>query len=86
MSAASRAGSTTPPSRSPPTSTSQLDREIEVGAGDRELVAGQLETQARQHGQRAGAAGGGTAGSGQRFGQDFTFATELHRVAFLDMR
>ena len=86
MSAASRAGSTTPPSPSPPTVERQLDREIEVGAGDRQLVADELEAQTRQHRQCAGAAGGGTAGGGQRFGQRLTFATELHRVAFLTMR
>ena len=48
---------------------SQLDRQIEIGAGDGELIADELESQTRQHRQRAGAAGGSTSCSGQRVGQ-----------------
>ena len=64
----------------------QLDRQIEVRAGDAQLIAGEFEAQARQHRERPGAASGGASCSGERFGKRFTFATELHREAFLTMR
>ena len=64
----------------------ELDRQIEVGAGDGQLIAGEFEAQPRQHRERPGAAGGGTSCSGERFGQCLAFATELHREAFLTMR
>lgn len=60
----------------------QLDREIEVGARDRQLVANELEPEPGEHGQGAGTTGGCTTGGGQRLGQRFTFTTELHSVPF----
>jgi hypothetical protein len=46
----------------------------------------QLETEPGQNGERSGATGSGAACSGERFGECFSFATELHREAFLTMR
>ena len=82
MSATSRAGTTTAPSRSPPTVDGQADRQLEVGAGDGQLVADDLEAQTGQHGERAGPARRGSAGGGQGVGEDVTLASELHSAAF----
>ena len=47
----------------------QLDRQIEVGAGDAQLVADEFEAQPRQHRERTGSASGSTSCSGERFGK-----------------
>ena len=62
--------------------TVEPDRQLEVGAGDGELVAGQLEAHPGQHRERAGAARRRPAGGGQRLGEDVTLASELHSAAF----
>ena len=64
----------------------QLDRQIEVGAGDAQLVADEFEAQARQHRECTGSTGSSTSCGGERFSKCFAFATELHREAFLTMR
>ena len=56
----------------------QSDRHLEVGAGDRQLVAAHLQVHPFQHGQRAGATGGGSTRRRQRVGEDVTFTSELH--------
>ena len=60
----------------------QADRQLEVGAGDGELVAGHLQAETGQHGERAGPARRRPACGGQRVGQDLTLASELHSAAF----
>ena len=47
----------------------QLDRQIEIGASDAQLVADEFEAQPRQHRERPSAAGCGTSCSGERFGE-----------------
>ena len=64
----------------------QLDRQIEIGAGDAQPVADEFEAQPRQHRQCPGSTGSSSSCSGERFGKSFAFATELHREAFLTMR
>ena len=61
----------------------ELDRQVEIGPGDREAIARELEPKTRQHGECAGATGGSTTRRGQRLGKGFTFAAELHSPTFL---
>ena len=70
------------PSRSPPTAMVSWivsSRSVPVM---RQLVADELETNPGQHGQRPRSARRGSSGSGQRVGEDITFATELHGRPF----
>ena len=60
----------------------ELDRQIEVRAGDRQLVTDELEADARQHRERGTAPRRRPSGRGQRLGEPITFATKLHRVTF----
>jgi hypothetical protein len=61
----------------------ESDGELEIGADDGQQVIGEVQTQTRQDGQRAGAARGRPPGGGERVGQDISFATELHGAALL---
>ena len=51
--------------------------ELEIGAREGQLVAGELQAHAGQHRQRA-PIGDGPAGGGQRLGEDVSLATQLH--------
>ena len=82
MSALRRAGTTAAPSDTPPTVTVSRIVELQIGAGDRQLVARDLQVDPCQHGQRAGATGGGPTGRRQRVGEDITFTAELHSRPF----
>ena len=57
------------------------DRELEVGAGEAQAVAGELDAHAGQHRQRGAPTGGGTAGAAEGLDEDITLASELHAVA-----
>ena len=86
MSAARRGRQHHPPVTVTADYEGQLDREIEIRTGDAQLIADQLEAHPGQHRECAGTAGGGATCSGERLGEGFAFATELHSVAFLTMR
>ena len=59
------------------------DRELEVGAGEREPVAGQLHADAGEHGQGRAAAGRGAACGAEGLDEDIALASELHAVGSL---
>ena len=82
MSATSRAGTTTAPSTIAADRDRQLDRQLEVGTGDRQLVTASSRRRPDEHRQRPRSAGRRPPSGGQRFGEDVTFATELHRAPF----
>ena len=62
MSVTSRPGATTTPSALPATVVADLDGQVEVGPGQPQPVAADLEPDPRQHRQRAAPAGDGPAG------------------------
>jgi hypothetical protein len=56
------------------------DREIEVGTGELEAVAGELGLHAGQNRQRAAPGGHGPPGGGQGFDETVALTSELHGV------
>ena len=54
------------------------DRELEVGAREAQLVAGQLDLDPGQHGQGGAATRRRSAGGAEGFDEDITLASELH--------
>ncbi len=60
----------------------EADRQLEVGAGDGQLVTTDLQAQARQHRERSRPARRRPPGSRQGVGEDLTLTAELHSAAF----
>ena len=56
------------------------DRQLEVGAGEAQLVAGELHPDPGEHGQGRAAAGRRPAGGAEGLDEDITLASELHAV------
>ena len=57
------------------------DRQLEVGAGEAQLVAGELHPDPGEHGQGRAASGRRPAGGAEGLDEDITLASELHAVA-----
>ena len=64
--------------RSPDDRDLDGDRELEVGAGEAELVAGELDPDPGEHGQGGAPPGRRPAGGAEGLDEDITLASELH--------